>query len=261
MKRQKIRRAVILISFLLFPVTLYYLSPYLIIKAGSEGIVSGSFIFFVLLFVSSLFFGRAYCGWVCPTGGLQVCANMVSDKKFKGGRRNWIKYIIWVPWLLSIIMVFLNANGIKGVDPLYFTDYGISVTGAAGYIMYFLVVGIILVISLVSGKFSFCHSFCWMAPFMVIGSKIKNKLKYPSLHLKAEPAKCINCKLCTRKCPMSLEVNEMVQKNNMNNSECILCGQCTDTCAQGAIRYKFIYKRLDTLEKRPLDSTKHGGIR
>lgn len=240
MKRQKVRKTIVLISFLLFPVTLYYLSPYLIIQAGMDGIVSGSFIFFILLFLGSLFFGRAYCGWVCPAGGLQVCASMVNDKKFKGGKRNWIKYIIWVPWLISIILVFLNSNGIRALDPLYYTENGISVAGMAGYIMYFGVVGMILILSLTWGKFSFCHSFCWMAPFMVIGSKIKNKLKYPSLYLKAESAKCINCRQCVRICPMSLDVNEMVRSNRMNNPECILCGQCVDTCSKGAVRYGFI---------------------
>ena len=41
--RQKIRRTMIFISFLLFPVTIWYFSPYLIIQAASEHIMNGSF--------------------------------------------------------------------------------------------------------------------------------------------------------------------------------------------------------------------------
>lgn len=241
--RQKIRKTMVLISLLAFPVTLYYLSPYLIIQAGIQGIVSGSFLFFATLFISSLLLGRAYCGWVCPAGGVQACAATVTNKKFKGKRRNYIKYIIWIPWIITIILVFVKAGGVKKIEPLYFTDHGISAVGVPGYMMYFTVVGIILILSFVAGRFSFCHSFCWMAPFMIIGSKIKSTLKYPSLHIEAEKSKCISCNQCTKICPMSLEVTKMVQKNDMNHCECVLCGQCIDVCSKGAIKYRFLHKK------------------
>jgi ferredoxin-type protein NapH len=38
---------------------------------------------------------------------------------------------------------------------------------------------------------------------------------------------------------MSLEVNSMVQKNSMENSECILCGSCVDNCPKQVIKYNF----------------------
>lgn len=48
--RQKIRKAVIIISVILFPITYYYFSPYLIIDGASQGIISGSFIMFATFF-------------------------------------------------------------------------------------------------------------------------------------------------------------------------------------------------------------------
>lgn len=54
MKRQKFRRALLLISFLLFPVTIWYFSPYLIIQAASEHIMNGSFIVFCTMFLGFL---------------------------------------------------------------------------------------------------------------------------------------------------------------------------------------------------------------
>ena len=53
--RQKIRRSLLFISFLLFPITIWYFSPYLIIQAASEHIMNGSFIVFVSMFVLSIF--------------------------------------------------------------------------------------------------------------------------------------------------------------------------------------------------------------
>lgn len=127
MKRQKIRRALVIISFLLFPITIYYLSPYLIVMGALEGVITGSFIFFACMFLFALFFGRAFCGWVCPVGGLQDCLTLACDKKAKGGLRNLIKYFIWVPWLALIAFSALHAGGYKKIDFLYMTFHGISI--------------------------------------------------------------------------------------------------------------------------------------
>jgi ferredoxin-type protein NapH len=54
-KRQRYRKALLFVSLLLFPVTLYYFSPVIIMESGSQGIVNASFIVFGLMFVSSLF--------------------------------------------------------------------------------------------------------------------------------------------------------------------------------------------------------------
>jgi len=37
---------------------------------------------------------------------------------------------------------------------------------------------------------------------------------------------------------MSLNVTEKVQKENMYDSECILCGACIDNCPKKAITYR-----------------------
>ncbi|MFN3331445.1 MAG: 4Fe-4S ferredoxin, partial [Caldilinea sp.] len=61
-KRQQVRRGLLLVTMLLFPLIYYFLSPYLIIDAAVRGIVNGSFIMFALLFVSGLIVGRGWCG-------------------------------------------------------------------------------------------------------------------------------------------------------------------------------------------------------
>jgi hypothetical protein len=44
MKRQKVRKALIIVSFLTFPVVLNFMPPYLIMRGASEGVISGSFL-------------------------------------------------------------------------------------------------------------------------------------------------------------------------------------------------------------------------
>ncbi len=239
MKRQSARKALIFISFLFFPLTIFYLSPYLIVLGASEGIAAGSFVFFSLLFFFSLFLGRAYCGWLCPGAGLQECCQIVSDRKTKGGKLDLIKYFIWVPWITGIVIAAAAAGGLKSIDISYHTWYGISVAQPGDYIIYYGVVILIVILAFTAGKRSFCHYTCWMAPFMMLGSKIKELARIPSLHLVSIKEKCIRCKKCDKACQMSLAVSDMVERGSMTNPECILCGECVDSCPKGAINYSF----------------------
>ena len=65
MKRQRLRKLLLIASLLLFPITLYYFSPALIVSAGLDGIINGSFIVFVLMFALSIPFGRLFCAYAC----------------------------------------------------------------------------------------------------------------------------------------------------------------------------------------------------
>lgn len=238
--RQKVRRAIILFSFFLFPATYYYLSPYLIIDATTKGIINGSFILFLLMFLSSLVVGRAFCGWVCPAGGCQEAIFLVRTRKVKRG--DFIKWIIWIPWISAIVILAIRNKGYKEVDFFYQTTSGLSIANVYALIVYLIVLLLIVAPAFIVGKRSFCHHLCWMAPFMIVGRKIANAFKWPSLRLAAKPKVCIHCRKCTENCPMSLPVEDMVEQKQMEHAECILCGSCVDGCNLGAISYIFKQK-------------------
>jgi polyferredoxin len=237
-KRQKIRKGIILSSFFLFPAIFYYLSPVLIIMAAAQGIINGSFIMFLLLFISSLTLGRAFCGWVCPAAGCQETIFMARNKKVQRG--NYVKWLIWIPWVFSIAYTAFRAGGYNKIDFFYQTTYGLSIGNVTGLITYFIVLVFLIVLpAFIIGKRSFCHHLCWMAPFMILGRKIRNQFKWASLQLETNREACKHCHTCTENCPMSLPVEEMVNRNYMERSECILCGTCVDGCKQSAIRFRF----------------------
>ena len=228
----------ILISFFLFPAIFFYFSPVLIIEASREGIVNGSFIVFALLFLCSLVLGRGFCGWVCPAAGCQEALFSARNKKVSSG--NLLKWCIWVPWLVTIIIFAVQSGGYHSVDFFYQTTSGLSVGSVKGVVIYYGVLMLLIVIpALAVGKRSFCHHLCWMAPFMIIGRKAARIFAIPSLRLRADTPRCIECKRCSAQCPMSLPVQEMVQAGSMDNSECILCGTCIDVCKTKTISFAF----------------------
>jgi ferredoxin-type protein NapH len=83
--RQRVRKALIIFSFVLLPVTFVYISCPIITQGASEGIMTGGLIVFILIFTSSLFFGRLWCGWLCPAGGLQEIYFQINNKKVNIG--------------------------------------------------------------------------------------------------------------------------------------------------------------------------------
>jgi polyferredoxin len=230
---------VVIASFVLLPITLYYFSPVLSLSAAASGIVSGSVMVFALLFVSALSAGRVFCGWACPAGGAQEVIALVRRKPVNRRRINWIKWLVWSPWLIMLVFFILRAGGARGFDFFYQTRGGISVTDIPGAIAYIAVVAIFLILSATVGKRAGCHTICWMAPFMVIGRSIRNVFAWPSLRLAVRPDACAGCGKCGKECPMSIDVTERVKADRIESRDCILCGSCVDACPRGAIRYSF----------------------
>ena len=210
--RQRIRKGVILTTFILFPIIMNYFSPYVIIDGASQGIVNGSFIVFGLMFLVALVLGRAWCGWVCPAGGLQEAVSGVNNGPFKTGKRDWIKWFIWAPWIGIIVTICdrsgrLPSGGFLPPDrKRRLGDRADAVHHLPHRRRHLLRLAVLM------GRRAGCHTICWMAPFMIIGRKIRNLVAWPSLRLVAQSASCKDCLKCTSNCPMSLDVHGMVQR-------------------------------------------------
>ena len=243
MKRQQFRKLLITISLLLFPITLYYFSPALIIEAALKGIINGSFIIFILMFVLSIPFGRIFCAYLCPGGGLQECAFTINDKNPKQGWKNKIKYIIWIIWISIVIFCYFKNENTIAVDFLFETENGISVSSIQSYVIYYGIICLIFIPSVLFGKRIFCHYFCWMAPFMILGIKVRGFLKLPGLHITVkEKNSCISCGKCSKICPMGIDVLNKIQKEKFQDVECIQCGACVDNCPKKVLSYTFKLK-------------------
>ena len=237
--RQSVRKGIILLSFALFPITIFYLSPVLALHGAFTGALNGALLLFAAQFAFSLVLGRAFCGWVCPGSGAGEACRLIRSKPVARGRYDKVKYLLWVPWIAAIAVFAMKAGGFHTFDPLANTRSGISVTEPQHYVIYYGVLALIVLPALIIGRMGFCHAICWMAPFMVIGTRIRDMLRLPGLRLRATPEVCRECSLCDVACPMSLDVSGMVKSGSMRNSECTLCGSCVDACSRSAISYSF----------------------
>jgi polyferredoxin len=239
MVRQRIRIVVLAASGVLFPVSFYYFSPYLVLQTASEGIVSGSLIVFGTQFLSALVFGRAFCGWVCPAGAIGEATGGLRDRRFGRRALDFVKYGIWLPWVGLIVFLAVRAGGLTRVEPGYQTWHGISVSSIQSLVIFAAIVLLVVGLTLWAGRRGFCHTLCWMAPFLILGRAARDRLHWPGVRLKADTQACIACGACTRACAMSLDVQGMVKRGDMSDRECILCARCADGCPKHVISLRW----------------------
>jgi len=171
-RRQNIRKFIIASAFLLFEYRLFHLffSPVLIVFAASQGIVNGTLIIYAFLFLTSLYFGRAWCGWICPGSAINEICSLVVRKHPKGRKAHAIKYVTFALLTVVIIFMAIRAGGYHAIDPFFGMDRE-SVT--QDILLLFGAVAIIVPIAFIFGKYSHCHYLCWMAPILIIGTRIK----------------------------------------------------------------------------------------
>ena len=239
MKRyQTIRKPLVILTALLFHLLLVFhllFSPVIVVAAAWKGIINASFVVYTLIFFTSLFFGRAFCSWFCPGCGIQEIISAAVRKKSRNSKANYLKYIIFTIWLGTIVTGYL-ITGIHTVDLTFgMTDLTLvrKIILTAGALL------IILPVTFAFGRFASCKYVCWMAPFLILGTKIRDFFHLRGLRLNVSAEKCTGCGICTTACPMNLDVSAQVQMREMKHDECILCGNCLDSCKKGAIKFTF----------------------
>jgi len=238
-RRSKVRRIVIFISLILFPLTLNFFSPYVSITGAMSGIVSGSVLLFASLFIIGIFFRRAWCSYVCPVAAISDYSEKINNKNVNRKRLTIIRYSIFTIWFSVLILSFVLAGGIKSFQPLYLTENGVSVDMPIKYITYYMVLGILILLTWILGKRGACYSICWMSPFLVAGAWVGKKLHLPQYQVMAESSKCIDCSQCNKVCPMSINVMAELKKGRISTSDCINCGQCEEICPKQVLDVKF----------------------
>lgn len=236
--RQKVRKILLYVSLFLFPLTMNYLSPYVSVDGAFAGVLSGSAMLFCLLFLSGLFFGRAWCGWLCPAGGVAELCQTVNPKPANTKRLRVVRYSIFAVWFGVLVTGFVLAGGIRGIDPLRMTERYISVDEPVKYIVYYSVLGLIFVLDLALGRRGACHAVCWMSPFLSAGMALGRTLHLPQMRIRAKTEACIECKKCNQKCPMSIDVSAAVKTGSVESFDCILCGECVNSCPKGVLSYR-----------------------
>jgi polyferredoxin len=184
--------------------------------------------------------GRMACGWLCPFGFLQDLMKRISRRVVKLPR--WMGHLKYVSLVVLAILLpfFLGddwvsklcpAGGVEGAIPWVVMPTsdssslgGMDVRAAIGVLFWVkMTILAAFLIGMVFIKRPFCRTGC---PLGAIFS-LFNRLSL--VRLRFDPAKCTECGICERLCPVDLKAHW-----ELDSPECIKCLECTK-CPTGAI--------------------------
>jgi polyferredoxin len=239
-----VRKLILLVSFAVFPITVVYLAPAPPIMSLRQGLINLSVVVLAGVFLSGLFFRRAFCGWICPGAGCQLVSRALNDRPIDRTMISWFRNVMVVVWAIIVVGSAI-AGGLSRVDLL---DPG-SGRFATSEIRYFLpyipVVLFIFVFVLLFGRRGFCHRGCWISPLITASTALGRLARLPALHLAVNSTEnCTECRKCSRNCPMSIDVLSVVQTCGTFPNNCVQCGTCIDNCPEQVLEYRFCSEPL-----------------
>jgi polyferredoxin len=243
MNRQQVRAAILVLSFILMSVTFAYISPYAMMAGLAQGMITAALIFWVLAFGLTIIIGRAFCGYLCPMGAEQELIDRAVRIELRSvPGLQYLKVILAVLWVGGAVLLAAGAGSLV-LNPMYMLGSGLPPWPAATYMFFYVMAIGVFVLVLIVGRRGMCRYFCPMSVVFMAVTALKDRLKIPSLHLVSVSEDCIRCKKCSTVCPMSLPVQKMVEEEKIRNPECILCGNCVETCPKKVIRFSWLWGR------------------
>lgn len=145
-------------------------------------------LFFVLPLIVTLFYGRTFCGGVCPLGALQdaVIVKPISLPK-------WLnKTLGLIPVIFLTLAVLFAATGTDFIICRY--DPFIGIFRMDGMFLMLILGASFLLLGMFIGR-PYCRFLC---PYGVLLGWMS---RFSSKHVTISPSKCISCKLCVKSCP------------------------------------------------------------
>ncbi|WP_319560131.1 4Fe-4S binding protein [Marispirochaeta sp.] len=221
-------------------------SLFAVFTAGSmiDKIYAGTFVLFGVTIVLVIVFRRAFCGWICPFGGIQEFLGRLGKKLMgrqlvmPGKADRVLRYLKYPVLVLTVLAALKTATlWMSPYDP--WAAYGHITEGFAA-LWSESAVGLILLIITVVGSFLydrfFCKYLCPMGGFLGIVSKVS------PFKIKRVESVCISCDLCTKACSMNIDV---AAADTITDAECINCQECVAACPKkGALENRFSFKRI-----------------
>ena len=181
------------------------------------------------IWISIIFVGVFFCGWVCPFGALQDWLSWISKrlhiKRFKISQKlqqyfQVSRYFLYGLSTMNIVFYFLNSR-------FYFSNS--VVVGVWDWVN-----GSVLLIFTIMTLFMdrpFCNYFCVKGASFGVWSVLR------PFGIKKNQNKCIHCHLCSKVCPMNISVENLASVRHPN---CINCMNCLCNCPKKCIEFGLI---------------------
>ena len=163
--------------------------------------------------LTTLLWGRVFCGYLCPFGVLQDVIERITPKRWKRelpaqvhGRAKLGKYGV----LAIVVAPAVLGAGVSLYQ--FFEPFGTVFFGARSALLWAIALGL-LAASVVIPRF-YCRYVCPLGAALALGSLL-------SPFRIARVEQCGVCKVCEQRCP-----TRAIQRERIDFSECVRCNVC-----------------------------------
>jgi len=228
----------------------------------SRGVLNAGFVFWALVFISVILFGRAFCAWFCWFGGyLDLVEWGLGDKLKVKLPRTMPLYLAVIPFVALFAKVYGSLlvnwlDGLPGTFVFVLADtqpWGGQQTGISILITFVLYGPVLLY---VFGRHAWCRYLCPIGALL----KVFNKIGIGKVRLVND--ECIGCGICNRVCDMQVDVlGNLKEYAQVNNLDCIRCLKCTDGCPVGAIAFRMWQEKSISLNTAAANTAEKSSLK
>lgn len=172
-------------------------------------------LFFFAPLLLAFVFGRAFCGGVCPLGGIQELV-LLKDVQVPRRLDKWLGTLKYVYLLVAIILAVQPAASrdfiICRFDP--FVGF-FRMTGSGGVLIFG---GALLILGTVVGR-PYCRYLCPYGALLALVSRFSWR------GVSITPSQELDCGLCVEACPYGA-----IDKLRAVKSKCLYCARCYAAC-------------------------------
>jgi NAD-dependent dihydropyrimidine dehydrogenase PreA subunit len=163
--------------------------------------------------VTLVFWGRIFCGFLCPFGALQDFIDRIVPKAWKRELpRNAHRFALKAKYGILAIVVVPALLGSETSLYQYFEPFGTVFSIGPSKLLWTIAGGILLASAIVP-RF-YCRYACPLGAALAIGSVVSlNRIK--------RVEQCNHCKVCEQKCPTGA-----IDGPHVDFKECVRCNVC-----------------------------------
>lgn len=182
------------------------------------GIFSGATIHYLIAKIfGPAIFGRGFCGYACWTA---MILDLLPYKTRQKERRSWtwVRFVVLgVSILVSVLLLVFALD----------LEEALFIAFILGNLLYYAV-GIVLAFVCKDNR-AFCKYIC---PISLV---MKPAASVSLMRITCDAELCIDCGKCKKACPMDVDMTDNSRRRT-NETECILCLNCVDTCPVKALK-------------------------
>ncbi len=187
-----------------------------------------SILFGLLILVFSMFYGRKFCGYICPLGTWQEAIFALRKARYRRTHRVPYFYERGLGRIKYIILALTAGLSLAGIG---FTFIRLCPFYALSMLPRLAIPGLsVLIIVSIGGFFTeriWCRWLCPFAALLNIFQSLGKQFGIKRSKIRRNLERCVDCGVCMLYCPMNINI---AAEEYVQNTECIHCLVCASKC-------------------------------